>query len=363
MRTLPLACCVIAVLAGVGPAAAEDGCSPLSVITSVDMQIGSDGRIYVPAAINGVKKSMLVDTGGFFTEITQPVSEELKLSARHTRLQIVGVAGDETGLAVRAGLTLGKLHSDGMDFMVMPGNHSFAPDVKDAAGLLAPNLLRAYDVDLDVSGRKLNLISPKHCDGKVIYWRASSVAVVPVRINLDGHILVPVELDGKRMTAVLDTGATTSVLNLDTASKTFGLEPGSSDAPLNASLVNGEIKVYSHRFKTLALEGIAVSNPQLTLMPDLMRGKLYNPHNKLEGDTRISNSEIETGLGEMVLGMDILRHLHLYIAYKEQKLYVTPASGGTPAIAKSVPDSHQRIVRMAWMAPQATATTAEPGIR
>jgi hypothetical protein len=28
----------------------------------------------------------------------------------------------------------------------------------------------------------------------------------------------------------------------------------------------------------------------------------------------------------MLIGMDILQHLHLYIAYREQKLYVTPAS-------------------------------------
>jgi hypothetical protein len=30
----------------------------------------------------------------------------------------------------------------------------------------------------------------------------------------------------------------------------------------------------------------------------------------------------------MLIGMNILRHLHIYIAYKEHKLYITPA--GTP---------------------------------
>jgi predicted aspartyl protease len=357
MRSLVLAFCTTALLAGAGSAAAAENCPPLVMITSVDLQIGSDGRIYVPTTINGAKKSMLVDTGGFFTEITQPVSEELKLAPRHTRLEIVGVAGDETGLAVRAAFTLGKLHSDSMDFMVMPGDHAFAPDITDAAGLLAPNLLRSYDLDLDLDRHKLTLISPKHCDGKVVYWRARNVAVVPVRINPDGHILVPVELDGRRMTAVLDTGATTSVLNLDTAGREFDLIPGSSDAPLKGNLVNGEIKVYSHRFKTLALEGISISNPKLTLMPDLMRGKLYNPHNKLESDTRISNSVIETGLGDMILGMDILRHLHVYIAYKEQKLYITPASGGAAPTTTPPPDQHVWISRAAWRMSQPIAAS------
>jgi hypothetical protein len=34
----------------------------------------------------------------------------------------------------------------------------------------------------------------------------------------------------------------------------------------------------------------------------------------------------------MILGMDILHHLHLYIAYKEKKLYITPASAPAPAV-------------------------------
>jgi len=307
------------------------------MITSADMRIGADGRIYVPAKINDVSKSMLVDTGGFFTEITEATSRELKLTARHTGLQLVGVAGDTTRLAVRAGFTLGKLHADSMDFMVMPDVHKFASDVPDSAGLLAPNLLRVYDLDLDFGGRKLNLISQKHCEGKVVYWPASAVAVVPIRVNPDGHIFVPVELDGHRLTAMLDTGATTSVVNLGTAKNMFGLEPGSADTPAEGSFVDGKVAAYSHRFKSLALEGIAVSNPKLTLLPDLMRGKLANPHDNLEGDTRIANQEVETGLGDMILGMDILRHLHVYIAYKEQKLYLTPANA--PVVAGTAPAS------------------------
>ncbi len=68
-----------------------------------------------------------------------------------------------------------------------------------------------------------------------------------------------------------------------------------------------------------------------------MRGKLANPHDNIEGDTRIPNPEVETGLGDMILGMDILRHLHVYIAYKEQKLYLTPAATLAVAAAPSTP--------------------------
>jgi hypothetical protein len=42
--------------------------------------------------------------------------------------------------------------------------------------------------------------------------------------------------------------------------------------------------------------------------------------------TRIREPDTEQGLPQVLIGMDILRHLHLYIAYREQKLYITPAS-------------------------------------
>jgi hypothetical protein len=32
------------------------------------------------------------------------------------------------------------------------------------------------------------------------------------------------------------------------------------------------------------------------------------------------------GLPDMIIGIGILRQLHLYIAYRERKLYATPAS-------------------------------------
>jgi len=55
-----------------------------------------------------------------------------------------------------------------------------------------------------------------------------------------------------------------------------------------------------------SLGGVSVENPDLLLYP---RGAMALP-----GDP------------ELILGMGILRQLHMYIAYKERKLYVTAAS-------------------------------------
>lgn len=323
------------------PVWADDDCPPLTILTSVPMKIGADNRPYVPVKIDDVPKSMVIDTGGFFTEISQPVADELDLSTRHTRLQLIGVYGDKTQTAVTTSLVLGNLRANDMDFMVMPSVHQFATDMKDAAGLIAPNFLRPYDADFDFAMGKFNLLSHKHCDGKVVYWPHTVVAVVPIEVNQDWHVILPVELDGEKLRAVLDTGASISVLNMKVAQGTFGLKPGDADTPLsNDRLGQSDVQSYTHRFKSLSFEGIAILNPTMRIIPDLVHTKIIDPHDALEGNTRVKNPTSKVGLDQMILGMDILRQLHVYIAYKERKLYLTPASSTARADAPPAAASH-----------------------
>lgn len=321
------------VLGAAFPAAAD--CKPLSLVTGVDMHIGRDGRIYAPVRIGNAQRSMLVDTGGFFNEITPDTVGEMDLATRHTALAIVGVAGDMTSLVANAPFKLGNVKAPSMDFLVMPDNQLLADDVGDAAGIVAPSFLRNYDVELDFEARKFNLLSQDHCAGKVVYWPADKVAIVPMRINADGHIAFQVKLDGKTLTAILDTGATNTVLNLEVAQDLFGIHPGDARTPETGHLTGAEpAKTYVHRFKTLALEGIAVDNPTLDLIPDIIRTKMHDPRDTLSQDTRLRDPARKTTLDDMILGMDILHRLHVYIAYGEKKLYITRA---VPAAASVAP--------------------------
>ena len=324
----------VVLLCAAPPAAAKASCPPLAILSTVNIRFGIDGRIYVPAKINNVPKSMLVDTGGFFTEITETAAEELGLSARTTRLALVGIAGDTTRRAVRANFALGNLRADGMDLMVMPATHRLAPDLPDAAGILAPNLLQNYDLDLDFGGRKLNLISQNHCKGRVVYWAARRIAAVPVEIS-GGHIFVPVELDGQRLKALLDTGASISVLNLDVATRLFGLVPGAADTPVAGNLLKSQnAQIYTHTFRSLSLEGVTVANPRLRLIPDLVRSKVSRSPDGWGGGTRIPSSGANSGLSDLIIGMDVLRHFHVYIAYKERKLYLTAVAEPLPGTGR-----------------------------
>jgi predicted aspartyl protease len=309
----------------IAPAHADDVCPPAQLVTSVDIELGGDGRIYIPFKVNDAEKHMLVDTGGMFSELTETIVDAQHLPTRSTRVQLVGAGGDTTSKATRAGFTLGNLHGDGADFMVIPADEGFADDIPDVAGTIAPSLLRSYDVEIDFTKMKLSLYSQDHCDGKAVHW-AGAMAVLPMRINSSYHIEIPVQLDGRDLIAMLDTGATSSVLDLDLAETDFGLKLGTPDTPEYGALLRSPgSKTYTHQFKSLSLEGIAVADPTVHLIPDLMRNKLKDPHASLEGGTRIAKTPEKAGFGDMILGMNVLRQWHIYIAYKEQKLYLTHA--------------------------------------
>lgn len=326
MRALKVLSVLLLAAGAATSARADDICPPAEVFTAVDMQVGGDGRIYVPVKINQIHKSMFVDTGGYFSVLTQETVNQLKLPTRHTRLDLIDVSGNSTNLVTNAPFTLGNLHADSVDFYVMPDAGGFADDVEDVAGVLAPNLLHRYDVDIDFARMKFSLLSQEHCDGKAVPWPANTVNVVPMKLDSDNHIHVPVNLDGEDLTASLDTGATYTVLNLELAESKFGLKIGDADTPEFGRLLRSpDSKTYFHRFKSLTMEGVAIANPTVHLIPDLMRNRMMDEHDSLKGGSRLPTTAPKPGIGDLILGMNVLRQWHIYIAYKEQKVYLAPS--------------------------------------
>jgi hypothetical protein len=65
-----------------------------------------------------------------------------------------------------------------------------------------------------------------------------------------------------------------------------------------------------------------------------MGPKMEDPTASLEHNTRIPDKNLEIALPQVIIGMNVLRKLHIYIAYKEQKLYVTPAAPAADTTAQ-----------------------------
>jgi hypothetical protein len=175
-------------------------------------------------------------------------------------------------------------------------------------GMIAPNYLSHFDVEFDFAAGRFYLFSQDHCAGSVVHWTRSSYAVLPFELDPSGHILVTAILDGKEIRAVLDTGAERSTMTLDQARSLFGIK-GRSDPTLKLlgpASINGTAisEVYRYPFSTLTFNGMQVQHPDI----DILAG-----------------NQFAMNTSQLIIGMETLRQLHLYIAYGEKAVYLTPA--------------------------------------
>lgn len=320
----------------VSPALAED-CKPLARVTQVPMTRDADGgRPLIPVEINGQTRLMMFDSGGVLNFLSPSTVKALSLPTKSSTFEVIGVSGnvasdasgkDEnvvTHLATADTMSIGRMRWQHVDFFVNRDDGSAAPDgPRKEVGIIGPTLLKDYDVDIDFGNNTFSVMSADHCEGRVIYWQAPAVAVLDAWLYDNWHLNVPVTLDGKRFNGILDTGSTDTSLMEDRAERDLKIKLGSADAPAVGEMHGREgAGVYKHRFGSLSFDGIAVSNPEIYLIPDLTTRKLSNGP---AVGSHFSNQD-PRNFPDMLIGMDILKHFHMYIAYKESKVYITPAT-------------------------------------
>jgi hypothetical protein len=294
--------------------AAED-CGPLKRFTSAKL-IPMAGVNLVPVSINGVSKALLLDTGGYMSQLSRQSVAELKLPLHDSAVQIADLSGSVSRSFVIADtLTLGTLTAQHLPLMVSPANR-LSDD-----GILSSDLLLRYDVEMDFPGKTISYFSPDHCKGNVVYWHPDVVAAVPITILDKSRLMVPVTLDGKSFRAMIDTGASRTMITMPVAKYIFGLEPGSPGMDPGGN-VNADPKLasFTHVFKSLTFEGISVNNPKVLIVPERMATA---DKSEQTGNRALTNGAAFYTVPELVLGMDVMSHLRMYMAFRESTLYVS----------------------------------------
>lgn len=283
----------------VAAAPAEEDCR-LEILSSLPIQLDRSGRPVIEAAIGEHPLRLLVDTGSPVSVIeeatAEAIGEKIHLITGPVRIRMFG--GEKLTQYIRVrNFKLGGIEVGKAQFAI--ASSRMPPGID---GLIGADFMHHFDVDFDFANAKLNFFKPHRCPGRAVYWTQdqSTIGIVPFfHEDDDTHILIPVKIDGERIKAILDTGAYGSVMNMEAAERLFDI---GVETPGMRKLADG---VYSYPFKTLSFENVTVTNPQIHLMP--------------RDNTKFTNHG-------MLLGMTVLRQLHLFIAYKERKLYVTGAS-------------------------------------
>ena len=347
----------VAALFAAAPAWAQTACGPLMILNIVHMlpTLSGDADI-IPIVIAGKPHNFLFDTGGYYSQLSRPLAGALGLSIHQGEQEMFDVAGNISQDQARLpAYTLGESEQKDTVFMISPSLGR--GDFKDFEGILALDQLVNTDAELDFSTDTLNLFSPDHCPGHVAYWNPPALSVVPFTLQRPplpfgrlppdmrgANIFVPVMLDGHQVRALIDTGATNTALRADEAERLYGLTMGSADTPENGALNgNAALKTYTHQFKSLSFGDVKITDLTLSILPNAM-GRKADLTPLVRDRTRTERDLVNEP--ELILGMDVLRRLHLYIAFQEKKIYVSPPSLALPPGATVQPYSPEFLTAM-----------------
>ncbi len=311
---------VLSSFAGVAVSAHADDCK-LARIADLNVEI-SHGKIFVPVSIESANRLMAIDTGAPLSALDPQTATNLNLVTRRIyQGAMFNAAGEQfTQMAIIHMLGIGQLRAQDARVLVWPSRMSQDPQM---GGVLGADLLRHYDIDIDLANRKVGLFSQDHCPGKVVYWTSDHVAVIPMHVVNSGHIAVPVTLDGHEFDAILDTGSYNTYLSLEAAQNVYGLRPDSPELVRDSNANGpGGVPLYRHTFEALTLEGLKIANVPVVVWHNMLKfGVSQTP----PIGSRLSDSDESGGVTDMMLGLHELRNLHVYIAYKEEKIYVSPS--------------------------------------
>jgi hypothetical protein len=306
------------------PAWAE-GCGPLKQVMSLDLNILPNGLFTVPVTINGSPRQLLFGTGGGRSSLTRSAAESLGLHPATGGFKLLAINGNASQAYVTLdSFVMGGVQAKDVRMMIAPQARIGNMPVD---GVLASDIMINYDEEMNFANKKVLYFLPDHCEGDAAYWTNLSPAVIPFRRPLPGsrniydtHIRFDVMLDGKDVLATLVTGSARTTISAKVANAEFNVNENTPNTtPLGE--MDGR-KVVGYVFKTISFGNISVSNPYVVVTPDVIG--LNDPNDSTRTDDRAKRVDDDVGF-DMMIGMDVLKKLHIYVATKESNLFVTTA--------------------------------------
>jgi len=232
------------------------------------------GRLTVPLEVNETAGNFVLDTGAERSLVTPQAVQHLHLAldqwvattmrgvggvvehpdADPRSITLGGVALRRATLAHDITLTVGDLPGMGAD--------------TEVDGLLGRDFLSVFDLELDMAARRLTLYDVHGCGGRFLPWPPPYQAVMAAS-PMQHAMVLPIALNGVRLTALLDTGASSSLVTLPGMIRLGLTQQVLAGDP--AAVVRGVGRqappMHHHRFASLQVGGETIAQPLIWAAP------------------------------------------------------------------------------------------------
>ncbi len=272
----------------------------LGLATEVPLRV-RDGHLLATPLLNGQPTNMWFDTGAQITTLATAAADRLSLSLIPLRGTLEGVGGSSAEYGFVAGsFQIGRLRGHNFQLIASDLGASRAGPFSD--GLLGADFLSPYDVDLDIAYGKAILFKTTGDCASPSAALSGDLYTVPMRpagSGTDPRPHINVQVAGKTLTALLDTGAPTSLLFRD-AARRIGLQPAGlvNDPRLRAGGVgSGTAPAVRHVLGSIEVGDLTVSN-----LPVVIIDQAAPPD------------------ADMLLGLDFFFHVHTWLSFSSRSV-------------------------------------------
>jgi tetratricopeptide (TPR) repeat protein/predicted aspartyl protease len=297
------------------PLAAGAACS-IKVMELPVKMVGQ--RAVATVDINGKQVPLIVDSGMFFSMLTEAAAAQLnlKLGPMPRGMGVKGLTGKVEAQATTVShLGLVKAEIPDAQFIV-GGNEPGA----GAMGYMGRNLLSFTDMEYDLAHGVIRFVFPDEgCDAaRMAYWASPETPVSALDLQRQRGVPTPeirarIELNGHKVLAVFDTGARTLV-SLDAAHHVGVADGAMTPDGLATGLGSGWAKQWTASFDKVDLGGEAVLHNHLAVVDFDMDE-------------------------DMLIGIDFFLSHHIYISKKQSRMYFTYNGGPVFALNHGDPGS------------------------
>ena len=243
-----------------GPvAAATENCT---LRRRASLPVTMAGLPMVTADINGQPARLILDTGAESSIVGVAAAKRLGITSKYDFARsLQGIHQSmQTGDARLDSMSLGGVTLSYPRVLVGPV--ALMMGGVEADGLLGASLLADFDLDLDLPNRRLDLYERTECAGLRPPWSGRVTALETTR-SLSAHPFFPVVINGRTLSASLDSGAQRTVIAAAAAQRA-GIGPGTRvpGSDIRARGAAGEVlPAELHVLRDMRVGDVAVRTP------------------------------------------------------------------------------------------------------
>jgi tetratricopeptide (TPR) repeat protein/predicted aspartyl protease len=292
-------------------------------MSAVELPITMSGtRPIIVAKINGEEARFILDSGAFYSMVSQAAADEYKL---HTQpapygLTVKGIGGTTQARVARV-KAFGLAGATIPDVEFLVGGSEVG---SEAIGLLGQNFLEKWDVEYDLAKGVIRLMKNVGCShNNLAYWLKpdQDLTKIPIFMTspMEPHTRGDAYVNGVKIRVVFDTGASTSVLSLRAAARA-GVKPdmpGVTDAGFGWGIGRNAVRSYIAQFDSLKFgeQGEEIKHPRLRI------------------------EDIDPIEADMLIGSDFFLSHRILVANSQHQLYFSYNGGPVFNLSKNVAKS------------------------